>query len=350
MVIVMDETASEEQISNVIDKVVKLGFDIYRITGMVQTLLGVVGDRIIDLRDIEILDGVKRVISISTPYRLANRAFRPEGSLVKVGGITIGGPEVVVMAGPSMLEGRDRIMRIAEAVARSGARVLRAGVFASPDSLSSMESPGERGLRHLREAADRFGLAALSEVYDSGQVAVAAGYLDLMVMGAGSAQNLNMLTQAGLLNIPVIIKRGAASTIEETLIAADRVMVAGNQRVIICESGIRTFEPYLRKTLDISAVPVFKKLSHLPVVAAPSDAAGRRDKVPPLAQAAVAAGADGLLVDVHDDPQSARADGGQALMPEQFDSLMKRLSSIAGAIERAIPLPETRAYPALSGE
>jgi len=343
MVIVMDETASEEQISKVIDKVVKLGFDIYRITGMLQTLLGVVGERVVDLRDIEILDGVKRVIRISTPYKLANRAFRPEGTLVRVGDVTIGGPEVVIMTGPSMVEDRDRMMRIAEVAARSGAKVLCAGAFTSPYSFSSMASPGERGLGHLREAASRFGLLALSEVYDSGQVPVAAGYLDLMVMGAESARNLDLLTKAGLLNIPVIIKRGPASTIEETLLAADRVMGAGNQRVIICESGVRTFEPYLRKTLDISAVPVFKKLSHLPVVAAPSDAAGRRDKVPPLAQASVASGADGLLIDLHDDPPNAQADGGQALTPEQFDSLMKRLSSIAGAIERVIPLPATSA-------
>lgn len=343
MVIVMDETASEEQISNVIDKVVRLGFDIYRITGMLQTLLGVVGERIVDLRDIEMIAGVKRVIRITTPYKLANRSFNPEGTVIDVGGVTIGGPEVVVMAGPSMAEGRDHLMRIAEVVARGGAKVLRAGAFASPESLYLRAGPGEKGLKHLREAADRFGLLAVSEVYDSGQVAAAAGYVDFLVMGAGGAGNPDMLGQAGLLNIPVIIKRGTAATIEETLIAADRVMIGGNRRVIINESGIRTFEPYLRKTLDISAVPIIKKLSHLPVVASPSDATGRRDKVPPMAQAAVAAGVDGLLIDVHHDPQNARADGGQALLPDQFDSLMRRLSLIARAVERVISAPAVTA-------
>ncbi|HVF90242.1 MAG TPA: 3-deoxy-7-phosphoheptulonate synthase [Blastocatellia bacterium] len=343
MVIVMDETASEEQIANVIDKVVRLGFDIYRITGMLQTLLGVVGERIVDLRDIEILEGVKRVIRISTPYKLPNRSFKAEGTVIRVGGVTIGGPEVVVMAGPSMLEDRDQIMRIAEVVSQRGARVLRAGVFASPESLYSQGGPGEKGLRLLREASDRFGLLALSEVYDSRQVATAAEYVDLMVVGGGGAQNPDLLRQAGALAIPVIIKRGTAATIEETLIAADRVMMAGNLNVVICESGIRTFEPYLRKTLDISAIPIIKKLSHLPVVAAPSEATGRRDKVPALAQAAVAAGVDGILIDVHHDPQNALADGGQALRPEQFDSLMKRLSSIARAVEREIPAPVSNA-------
>lgn len=343
MVIVMEETASEEQISNVIDKIVKLGFDIYRITGMLQTLLAVVGERVVDLRDIEMLDGVKRVIRISTPYKLANRSYKPEGTLITVGEVAIGGPEVVIMAGPPMVEDRDQIMKIADIVSRRGAKVLQAGVFASPESLYSQASPGEKGLRYLREASDRFGLLACSEVYDSGQVAMAAGYLDLIVMGAGSARNPDLLRQAGSLVIPVIVKRGAAATIEETLIAADRVMIAGNQRVIICESGIRTFEPYLRKTLDISAVPVIKKLSHLPVIAAPSNAAGRRDKVPALAQAAVAAGADGLLIDVHHDPQNAHSDGGQALLPDQFDSLMKRMSLIARAIEREIMVPAASA-------
>ncbi|HKG23152.1 MAG TPA: 3-deoxy-7-phosphoheptulonate synthase [Blastocatellia bacterium] len=339
MVIVMDETATEEQIANVIDKVVRLGFDIYRITGMLQTLLGVVGERIVDLRDIEILEGVKRVIRISTPYKLPNRSFKPEGTVIRIGGVTIGGPEVVVMAGPSMIEDRDQIMKIAEIVSQRGARVLRAGVFASPESLYWQGGAGEKGLRFLREASDRFGLLALSEVYEAGQAAAAAGFLDLMVVGGGGAQSPDLLRQAGSLKTPVIIKRGAAGTIEETLIAADRVMTAGNPNVIICESGIRTLEPYLRKTLDISAIPIIKKLSHLPVVAAPSDATGRRDKVPALAQASVAAGVDGVLIDVHHDPQNALADGGQALRPDQFDSLMRRLSSIARAVEREIPVP-----------
>jgi 3-deoxy-7-phosphoheptulonate synthase len=340
MVIVMEETATEEQVSNVIDKLIRLGFDIHRSTGVRHTVLGAVGGNIVDTRDIEVLDGVKEVLRISAPYKLASRAFRPEGTHIRIKDVEIGGTEVVMMAGPCTVESRQQVMAIAEIVAADGARILRGGAFKPRTSPYSFQGLGEEGLKYLRQAADRFDMLVVSEVMEPSQIPLFIRYVDILQIGARNMQNFNLLREVGRLNKPVLLKRGPAATIEETLLAAEYIMTGGNHEVMLCERGIRTFEPYLRNTFDVSAIPVFKKLSHLPVVADPSHATGRRDKVAPMAQAAVAAGVDALLIEVHHDPDNALCDGAQSLLPEQFGSLMRRLRLIADAVDRSIaPAP-----------
>jgi 3-deoxy-7-phosphoheptulonate synthase len=336
MVIVMEESATEEQIAGVIDKLVHLGFDIHRSTGVRHTVLGAVGEREIDWRDIELIEGVKEVLRVSAPYKLASRAFKAEPTKIRIKDVVIGGAEVVMMAGPCTVESRDQVMAIAEIVSRGGAKVLRGGAFKPRTSPYSFQGLGEEGLKYLRQAADRFDLLVVSEVMEPSQIPLFIRYVDILQIGARNMQNFNLLREVGRLNKPVLLKRGPAATIEETLLACEYIMSAGNHEVIICERGIRTFEPYLRNTFDVSAIPVFKKLSHLPVVADPSHATGRRDKVPPVAQAAVAAGADALLIEVHHDPEHALCDGAQSLLPGQFEQLMKRLRLIAQAVDREI--------------
>jgi 3-deoxy-7-phosphoheptulonate synthase len=343
MVIVMEEIATEEQISTVIDKLVRLGFDIHRSTGVRHTVLGAVGGQVIDTRDIELLDGVKEVLRISAPYKLASRAFKPEGTQIKIKDVVIGGPEVIMMAGPCTVESRDQVMAIAESVSQHGAKVLRGGAFKPRTSPYSFQGMGEEGLRYLRQAADRFDMLVVSEVMEPSQIPLFIRYVDILQIGARNMQNFNLLREVGRIDKPVLLKRGPASTIEETLLAAEYIMSGGNHEVLICERGIRTFEPYLRNTFDVSAIPVLKKLSHLPVVADPSHATGRRDKVPPLAQAAVAAGVDALLIEVHNDPENALCDGAQSLLPEQFEVLMKRLRLIAEAVDRSVAPSMARA-------
>ena len=336
MVIVMEETATEEQISNVIDRLVRLGFDIHRSTGVRHTVLGAVGGQIVDTRDIELIDGVKEVLRISAPYKLANRAFKSEPTRIKVKDVIIGGREVVMMAGPCTVESRDQVMAIAEIVSRNGARVLRGGAFKPRTSPYSFQGLGEEGLKYLRQAADKFDMLVVSEVMEPSQIPLFIRYVDILQIGARNMQNFNLLKEVGRINKPVLLKRGPAATIEETLLAAEYVMSGGNHEVMICERGIRTFEPYLRNTFDVSAIPVLKKLSHLPVVADPSHATGRRDKVIPVAQAAVAAGVDGLLIEVHNDPENALCDGAQSLLPDQFEQLTHRLRLIAEAVDRSM--------------
>jgi len=343
MVIVMEETATEEQVSNVIDKLVKLGFDIHRSTGVRHTVLGAVGGRIIDTRDLELLDGVKEVLRISAPYKLASRAFKPDGTKIRIKDVVIGDREVVVMAGPCTVESRDQVMAIAEIVYQEGAKILRGGAFKPRTSPYSFQGLGEEGLKYLRQAADRFDMLVVSEVMEPSQIPLFIRYVDLLQIGARNMQNFNLLREIGRLNKPVLLKRGPAATIEETLLAAEYIMSGGNHEVIICERGIRTFETYLRNTLDISAIPVIKKLSHLPVIADPSHATGRRDKVPPMAQAAVAAGADGVLIEVHNDPENALCDGAQSLLPQQFKELMHRLRLIGEAVDRTVAAPVAEA-------
>jgi 3-deoxy-7-phosphoheptulonate synthase len=342
MVVVMQEGASEPQIQAVIDRLVGMGFDIHRSTGVRHTVLGAVGAKIdFDVRDIEVLQGVAEVLRISAPYKLASRAFRPQGTIVKVGPpgreVEIGGQEVIMMAGPCSVESQDQIQRSAEIVASCGARLLRGGAFKPRTSPYSFQGLGEEGLRYLREAADRCGLLVVSEVMDSGDLAMVLRYVDLLQVGARNMQNYNLLRGLGKVDKPVLLKRGTAATIEELLLSAEYIMAGGNYQIVLCERGIRTFESYTRNTLDISAIPVVKKLSHLPIIADPSHGTGRRDKVAPMARAAVAAGADGLLIEVHPSPDTALSDGAQSLAPDQFAALMKELRMIAPAVGRTLP-------------
>ncbi len=335
MVVVMEENASEENIQKAIAKLTSLNFDVHRSTGVNKTVLGAVGDkRGLDIRILEVMPEVQKVISITEPYKLASRTFHPEDSVVRIKDIAIGGEKLVMMAGPCSIEGEEEIKAIASIVREAGARVLRGGAFKPRTSPYSFQGLGEEGLRYLAQAASENDMICVSEVMESAQIPVMLEYVDILQVGARNMQNFSLLRELGKIRKPVLLKRGLSATIEELLMAAEYIMAGGNYDVILCERGIRTFENYTRNTLDISAIPVVKKLSHLPIVADPSHATGRRDKVTPMARAAIAAGTDGLLVEVHQDPENALSDGAQSLYPEQFSQLMNELKIIAGAVDK----------------
>ena len=337
MVVVMQEGAEESQVQKVIDRLVSMGFIVHRSSGVMHTVLGGVGPvGDFDPVEFEVMDGVKECHRIVSPYKLASRHFRPGGTIVKVDGVEIGGNQVIMMAGPCSVENRDQIEQAAEIVSRGGAKVIRGGAFKPRSSPYSFQGLGEEGLRMMREAADRHKLLVVSEVMDQTQIPLLATYADILQVGARNMQNFNLLRQLGELRKPVLLKRGISATIEELLLSAEYILAGGNYDVILCERGIRTFENATRNTMDISAIPVVKSLSHLPIVADPSHGTGRRDKVLPMARAAVAAGADGLLVEVHPDPDHALSDGAQSLRPQQFAELMDQLRIIAKAVDRSI--------------
>ncbi len=336
MIVAMQQGATEEQIQEVIEHLVKLGFEVHRSTGVTQTVLGAVGARVeFDIRDLEVLTGVQEVHRISSPYKLAARTFKPDGTVVRLrNGVEIGGRDVVAMAGPCSVENREQLFATAEQVAQAGAHVLRGGAFKPRSSPYSFQGMGEEGLKLLREAGEKHGLLVISEVMEIAQIPVMTDYVDILQIGARNMQNFNLLRELGRIKKPVMLKRGIAATLEELLLSAEYIMAGGNYEVILCERGIRTFETYTRNTMDISAIPIIKKLSHLPITADPSHGTGRRDKVPPMARAAVAAGADALLIEVHCNPDKALSDGAQSLYPEQFAKLMRELKLIAAAVER----------------
>ncbi len=338
MIVAMQETATEEQIQRVIEHLVRMGFSVHRTTGARQTVLAAVGVRIdFDTRNLEVLGGVQEVHRISAPYKLAGRTFRPQGTVVQfANGLRIGSNEVVVMAGPCSVESREQLFTVAEQVSKAGARVLRGGAFKPRTSPYSFQGLGEEALKLLREAGDKFGLLVISEVMEISQIPLMLPYVDILQVGARNMQNFNLLRELGKLRRPVLLKRGIAATLEELLLSAEYIMAGGNYDVILCERGIRTFETYTRNTLDISAIPIIHKLSHLPMIADPSHGTGRRDKVAPMARAALAAGADALLIEVHGNPEQALSDGAQSLYPEQFRQLMKELRMIAPAVGRKI--------------
>ncbi|HEY5163266.1 MAG TPA: 3-deoxy-7-phosphoheptulonate synthase [Terriglobales bacterium] len=338
MIVAMQEGASEAQIQGVIEHLVRMGFEVHRSTGERYTVLGAVGARTdFDTRDIEVLDGVHEVHRISSPYKLVGRNFRPEGTVVKLPrGVNVGGPDVVVMAGPCSVESRDQLFSTAEQVAKAGARVLRGGAFKPRSSPYSFQGMGEDGLKLLQEAGEKFGLLVISEVMEISQIPLMLPYVDILQVGARNMQNFNLLRELGKVRKPVMLKRGIAATIEEMFLSAEYIMAGGNYDIVLCERGIRTFETYTRNTMDISAIPIVHKLSHLPMCADPSHGTGRRDKVAPMARAAVAAGADAIIVEVHHNPDKALSDGAQSLYPAQFDELMDQLRMIAPAVGRKI--------------
>jgi 3-deoxy-7-phosphoheptulonate synthase len=338
MVIVMQEGATDAQIQHVIDRLVASGFNVHRSTGESHTVLGAVGvHRDFDHRDFELLDGVREVMRITQPYKLASRQFNPQGTIINLGrGVTIGGNDVVVAAGPCSVESYEQIHIIAATVAKSGAKILRGGAFKPRTSPYAFQGMGEKGLELIREAAEKFGLFTVSEVMDASQIQMMIGYVDILQVGARNMQNYHLLRALGEVRKPILLKRGMSATMEELLLSAEYILAGGNPDVILCERGIRTFETYTRNTFDIAAIPVIKKLSHLPMMGDPSHGTGRRDKVAPMARAAVAAGADGLLIEVHNDPDHALSDGAQSLDPGQFEQLMGELRIIAPAIGRRV--------------
>jgi len=338
MVIVMQEGATEAQIQHVMDRLIAHGFNVHRSTGESHTVLGAVGvHRDFDHRDFELLDGVREVMRITQPFKLASREFRPEGTIVDLGrGVKIGGPEVVVAAGPCSVESREQIFCVAEHVAKAGAKILRGGAFKPRTSPYAFQGMGEPGLKLMREAADKVRLFTVSEVMDPSQIPMMMQYVDMFQVGARNMQNYHLLRALGEIRKPVLLKRGLSATMEELLLSAEYILSGGNYNVVLCERGIRTFDTYTRNTFALAAIPVIKKLSHLPIVGDPSHATGRRDKVPPMARAAVAAGADGLLIEVHNDPDRALSDGAQSLEPSTFNQLMAELRIIAPAIGRRV--------------
>jgi 3-deoxy-7-phosphoheptulonate synthase len=338
MVVVMEERATEAQIEQVVSRLVEMGMDVHRSTGVTRTVLGAVGQGRPDAALIEMLDGVHEVLRISEPYKLASRTFKPDNTVVTVGDVRIGGDEVIVMAGPCSAEGEKQVRVTAAAVRRAGAKIFRGGAFKPRSSPYSFQGLGEEGLQLLRQACNTEGMALVSEVMDASQIEVMNKYVDIFQVGARNMQNFTLLRELGHVRKPVLLKRGISATIEEWLLSAEYVLSGGNTDVILCERGIRTFETATRNTLDIAAIPIVQKLSHLPVIVDPSHAIGRRDKVAPVARAAIAAGADGLLIEVHCDPDHALSDGAQSMFPSQFDRLMAELRIIAPAIGRSICL------------
>ncbi|MGH9540117.1 MAG: 3-deoxy-7-phosphoheptulonate synthase [Terriglobales bacterium] len=338
MIVAMQDTATDEQIQQVVEHLIRMGFSVHRTTGERQTVLAAVGARVdFDTRNLEVLSGVEHVHRISAPYKLAGRSFRPQGTIVEfANGLQIGGDQVVVMAGPCSVESRQQLFTVAEQVAKAGARVLRGGAFKPRSSPYSFQGMGLEGLKLLREAGEHFGLLVISEVMEIAQIELMLPYVDIFQVGARNMQNFNLLRDLGKVKKPVLLKRGIAATLEELLLSAEYIMAGGNYDVILCERGIRTFETYTRNTLDVSAIPIIKKLSHLPMTSDPSHGTGLRDKVPPMARASLAAGADALLIEVHHDPDKAFSDGAQSLFPDQFAKLMDELRMIAPAVGRRV--------------
>jgi 3-deoxy-7-phosphoheptulonate synthase len=334
----MQDHATDEQIQFVIERMVELGFNVHRTTGETQTILAGVGTpEQFEITEFQVLSGVHNAYRISSQYKLAGRGFRPEGTRIKfANGLVVGGEEIVVMAGPCSVESRDQIRLSAQQVAAAGGQFLRGGAFKPRSSPYSFQGMGIEGLKILREAADEYGLLVITEVMEIAQIEPMLEYIDCFQVGARNMQNFNLLRELGHVRKPVCLKRGIAATIEEVLLSAEYILSGGNYDLMLCERGIRTFETYTRNTMDVSAIPVLKKLSHLPVVADPSHGVGKRDLVPPMALASVAAGADGLLMEMHPNPDKAMSDGAQSLYPEQLKELVAKLRQLAPVLDRSI--------------
>ena len=335
MVIVLDKNVTDEQYENVVKHLEDYGFAVHKSTGVQQIVLGAIGVKPdFDIREVKILEGVAEVYRITEPFKLASRTFKKEDTVISVGNVEIGGNEVVMMAGPCSVESEEQIFKLAEIVAKAGAKILRGGAFKPRTSPYSFQGLGEKGLKLLRKAADKYKLLVITEVMENAQIPLISEYTDIFQVGARNMQNFPLLNELGKTTKPIMLKRGLAATVEDWLMSAEYVLSNGNRNLMLCERGIRTFETYTRNTFDLSAIPVVHKRSHLPVIADPSHATGLRDKVLPMARAAVAAGADGIMVEVHHDPEHALSDGPQALLPEQFEELMKQVKLIAQVIGR----------------
>ena len=337
MLVLLKPNAGEGVASDVTSRLRMAGLSVHRTDHDGQVRIGAVGDgTAIDWDQVRSWPGVESVTRLPAPFKLASRAFHPHDTVITVGRCAIGSDQLALMAGPCSVEGEAQVFRIAEAVAKAGATVMRGGAYKPRTSPYSFQGLGEEGLKLLRRAADAHGLAVVSEVMDSQQVELVARYADVLQVGARNMQNFSLLREVGHSTKPVLLKRGLAATIEEWLMSAEHVISHGNAQVILCERGIRTFETYTRNTLDLNAIPVVKELSHLPVIVDPSHGTGLRDKVAPMARAAIAAGADGLLIEVHHDPDHALSDGAQSLWPEQYAGLVKQIATIAAVLGRRL--------------
>ena len=336
MLVVMRHGASEENIQKVIDFIKSKGYDAHVSRGDLHTVIGAVGGKVMDPRDLELLDGVKEVIKITSSYKLVSRIFKNEDTIIEVNGEKFGGGYVGMIAGPCTIENEDQINECARLMAQSGVKIIRGGAFKPRTSPYAFQGLGEEGLKLIRNAADKYNLAVTSEVMEINQIPLFSDYVDILQVGARNMQNFNLLKELSKVNKPVILKRGLSATIEEWLMAAEYILSGGNREVILCERGIRTFEVATRNTLDLCAIPVVKKLSHLPIIIDPSHGTGLRDKVAPMSMASIAAGCDGLMIEVHNKPECALCDGAQSLYPEQFDELYAKLKKIAPVVDKTM--------------
>ena len=336
MIVVLEHNAKETDILSLKAFLKEKGFQVHEIVGREETILGAVGITHIDLREVEILPGVARVIPITKPFKLASREFKKEDTIVKVGSIKIGGQRIVVIAGPCAVESREQIIETAKYVKEAGAVILRGGAFKPRTSPYSFQGLGEKGLKYLKEASEITGMPIISEIVSIEHLDMFKEYVDILQIGARNMQNFELLKKVGALGKPVFLKRGLAATINDLLMSAEYLLANGNDSVILCERGIKTFETYTRNTLDLSAIPVVKKLSHLPIMVDPSHGTGIRDKVPPMALASIAAGADGLMVEVHPEPEKALSDGPQSLYPEQLEKLMRDIEALAPVLGKEV--------------
>ena len=338
MIIVVKNGADEQKLQSVIQYLEAQQLTLHISRGEERTIIGLVGATQEQKQNlnVESLDGVEKVMPVVTPYKLASREFHPEDTIVRIGDLTIGGNELQVMAGPCAVESREQMLEVAEIVKASGARILRGGAFkprTSPYSFAGLEVVG---LQYMAEAREKTGFKIVSEVMDPRSVALVAEYCDIVQIGARNMQNFNLLREVGKINKPVLLKRGLSATIEEWIMAAEYVLSGGNEQVILCERGVRTFETFTRNTLDLSAVPIIKNLTHLPIIVDPSHATGKWNLVEPMSRAAIAAGADGLMIEVHPDPLHALSDGPQSLKPHKFNAVMQELQKMAQAMGKTI--------------
>ncbi len=337
MIVVLRPDATKEQIEHFVNKVESLGLKTMVSKGVERTIIGIIGEEdILRAQPLEVYPGVEKVMPILAPYKLVSREFKQENTVVEVKGVSIGGNKIAVMAGPCSIEKYEILLETAKKVKAAGANILRGGAFKPRTSPYSFQGLGEKGLVYLREVADKVGMVAVTEIMDPRDLPLIEKYTDIIQIGARNMQNFNLLKEVGLSHKPVLLKRGMMSTIKELLMSAEYILSNGNFNVILCERGIRTFEDATRFTLDVSAIPVIKQLSHLPVMVDPSHAAGKWGLVSPLSMAAVAAGCDGLIIEVHPSPEDALSDGAQQLLPERFSDMMENLRKLASSIGREI--------------
>jgi 3-deoxy-7-phosphoheptulonate synthase len=341
MLVVMQAQATEEQVRAVCQKIEALGYRAHSMPGAQRTAIGITGNKgEVESGTLEEMSGVQEVIRVTKPYKLVSRDTKPDNTVIKFPGsrVTIGGPDLAIIAGPCAIESRDQAFKIAQRVARAGAQFFRGGAYKPRTSPYSFQGLGEEGLKIMAEIRDRFGLLIVTEAVDYESLDLVDQYADVIQIGARNMQNFSLLKRAGRARKPVLLKRGLSATLEEFLMAAEYIMSEGNYNIVLCERGVRTFADHTRNTLDLSIVPAVQRLSHLPIIVDPSHGTGKRNKVTPLSRAAVAVGADGLIVEVHHDPDRALSDGMQSLFPDQFDALMAQVRPIAAIVGRNVPI------------
>lgn len=337
MIIVMKSGVARSKIQDVVDRVERMGYQTHLSQGEERTVIGVIGgDRTIVPENMELLEGVERVFPILQPFKLASRDFHPEDTVISLNGVKIGGNTIIMMAGPCSVESREQIMVTARAVSEAGGKILRGGAYKPRTSPYSFQGMGLKGLEMLREAADANGLLVVTEVMSSEKVPLVGEYADILQIGARNMQNYSLLHAVGQSGKPVLLKRSMSATLKDLLMAAEYILSHDNYRVMLCERGIRTFENYTRNTFDVNAIPALKTMTHLPVIADPSHGTGKWELVPPVARAAIAAGADGLIVEVHPQPENALSDGAQSLRPQRFAQMMDGLRLVAEAVGRGM--------------